>query len=240
MHFYPSEWLSGIGTMAMSAEQCGAFVNLLAHSWAAKPPCSLPNDDKTLAKWSKVSAARWVKIGTLVRQQLVACADGRLRNPKQVAVWLGMMGRRTKTILGANKTNQKRWGRSLEAIPEIEIDSSLRAQAPVATATAAATATAEESKAHPEVLAAVSAVPWRVAPSEQIILSWVQLYGAEHILETIENVRARLPDTHYNYLDSILADRRKKTSVRPAGKPKPTARDFGMRSISDLDAGRKV
>ena len=96
MQFYPPEWLTGTATFAMTSEQRGVFIDLLAHAWNQKPPCSLPDDIAILSAYGRVTAARWGKIGVLLRAQFVRCTDGRLRNPKQVSVWMGMLDIREK------------------------------------------------------------------------------------------------------------------------------------------------
>lgn len=96
MQFYPKEWITGEATRAMNPLQRGGFIDLLAEAWDQKPPCSLPNDADQLANLSRISAQSWTKFGPLILRHFVKCADGRLRNPKQVAVWIGMMELRQK------------------------------------------------------------------------------------------------------------------------------------------------
>ncbi|MEM8626241.1 MAG: DUF1376 domain-containing protein [Pseudomonadota bacterium] len=48
-------------TTHLSAEETGAYVMLLMCAWRS-PSCSLPNDDKKLARMARVSPARWGKI----------------------------------------------------------------------------------------------------------------------------------------------------------------------------------
>lgn len=46
-------------TLHMSAEEFGAFSLLAYHSWREDPPCSIPNDDSTLARIARLSDERW-------------------------------------------------------------------------------------------------------------------------------------------------------------------------------------
>lgn len=94
--FYGKEWLTGTATMAMTPEQRGGYIDLLAHAWDQKPPCSLPDDPSKLAGYSRLGVARWKKVGAFVREQFVKCSDGRLRNLKQINVWLAMIKLREK------------------------------------------------------------------------------------------------------------------------------------------------
>ncbi len=92
--FFASDWLTGQATTRMTPEQKGAFVDLLAHAWIAKPPCTLENDDAVLAKLSGLGP-RWKRTGALVRAQFVPRPDGLLINPKQFEVWQTVDARRT-------------------------------------------------------------------------------------------------------------------------------------------------
>ncbi|HMJ83372.1 MAG TPA: DUF1376 domain-containing protein [Vicinamibacterales bacterium] len=96
MQFYAAEWLSGSGVQAMTAEQVGGFIMLLSQAWLQKPPCSLPDDEAVLASYSRLGLVRWRKASALILAQFVKCSDGRLRNPKQVTVWLDMRTLRQK------------------------------------------------------------------------------------------------------------------------------------------------
>lgn len=48
-------------TLHMSAEEFGAFSLLAYHSWREDPPCSIPNDDSTLARIARLSDERWAE-----------------------------------------------------------------------------------------------------------------------------------------------------------------------------------
>lgn len=114
MNLYFADWLTGTATQAMVNEQTGMFITLLGQAWRQSPPCSLPDDADVLTAYSRTgSKKRWEKVGALVRAQFVKCAsDGRLRNPKQINVWLGMLDIR-------NKRSRSRFGESDETIASL-------------------------------------------------------------------------------------------------------------------------
>jgi uncharacterized protein YdaU (DUF1376 family) len=92
--FYSRDWLAGQGTTAMTPEQKGAFIDLLAHAHQSRPPCTLPDDDDVLAKLSGLGAARWKKVGSLVRAQFLRGPDGLLRNRKQWGIYQELLAYR--------------------------------------------------------------------------------------------------------------------------------------------------
>lgn len=96
-HFYPKDWLTGQTTQAMTPEQRGAFIQLLAQAWERSPRCTLPNDDTQLATLSGLGA-RWKKSGALVRSKFESVPDHPelLRNAKLWSVFENMVALRLK------------------------------------------------------------------------------------------------------------------------------------------------
>lgn len=87
--FFVSDWLTGEATSRMTPEQKGAFIDLLAWSWKSSVPCTLPDDEIVLQKYSGMAPDRWKAAGRLVRAQFVPVAEhpGRIRNPKLWSVY---------------------------------------------------------------------------------------------------------------------------------------------------------
>lgn len=87
LHYFPllaGDWLAGEAVSMMTPEQEGAFIHLLCYAWQSSGvPCSLPNDDATLAHLSRLGK-RWAKVGTFVKAQFDVMEDDptRLRNAK--------------------------------------------------------------------------------------------------------------------------------------------------------------
>lgn len=114
---FAKDWLTGT-TFLMSAEQCGMFINLLAHAWIQSPPASLPNDEYALAMFAKAGTVeRWREAGAIVRAQFDVGADGRLRNAKQWAIYLDALQRRERHIERAHKGANARWGKKKAPAP---------------------------------------------------------------------------------------------------------------------------
>lgn len=60
-------------------ELLGPFLRLRAYAWHQKPPCTLPDDDRALARISGL-AAEWPAHAAVIREQLTPVEGGRLRD----------------------------------------------------------------------------------------------------------------------------------------------------------------
>lgn len=60
--FYPRDFASDGAVEAMSTKAVGAYILLLCKAWFESPPGTLPDDDVTLAKWSRLSAKDWAEV----------------------------------------------------------------------------------------------------------------------------------------------------------------------------------
>lgn len=99
--FYVNDWLGGEATSQMTPAQEGAFIRLLAISWASKTaPCTLPNDDAALAQMSRLHG-QWKKLGPFIKQQF-ELVDGRLRNPKLWDVYQASLALHHKKVLAGS------------------------------------------------------------------------------------------------------------------------------------------
>lgn len=103
LHYFPlfaSDWLSSEAITLMKPEQEGAFIRLLIVAWnSSELPCSLPNDEVTLAHLSRLGK-RWKKLGPLVRAQFVEVEGDptRLRNPKLWDVYVTSIAKHEKAV----------------------------------------------------------------------------------------------------------------------------------------------
>lgn len=75
--FYPKDFAADEKVEAMTTEQVGAYILLLCKAWQADPPASLPNDDQTLAKYSRLSAVKWAELKAGVLSPFVLGLDNR-------------------------------------------------------------------------------------------------------------------------------------------------------------------
>lgn len=71
---------------AMTTEEFGAYIHLLIKAWKADPPCTIPDDDEILARWSRMTDRQWKKCRKRVLAPWKLLQDGRLQQKRLVQV----------------------------------------------------------------------------------------------------------------------------------------------------------
>ncbi len=108
--FYPSEWFARARRLSIDGQ--AALVNLMAEAWRAAedghPPCTIPDDDESLAELSGLGA-RWAKVARALRQQFTP-VDGRLRDERLHRYWMDLMEHRARRSAAGKRGNLARWG----------------------------------------------------------------------------------------------------------------------------------
>lgn len=81
--FYVNDWLGSQDIDMMTAEQTGAYISLLARSFNCSPECCLPNNDRLLQRWSKMTETDWESQKDAVLSKFDEIENGQyLRNEK--------------------------------------------------------------------------------------------------------------------------------------------------------------
>lgn len=117
--FYPKDFAGDGKVEAMTTQAVGAYILLLCKAWAETPPASVPNDDSTLARWSRVAPDVWTGIRSMVLSPFVELPDGRLSQPRLLDEWKKAKSRSTK----AKRAAETRWiegrcsGNALASLP---------------------------------------------------------------------------------------------------------------------------
>jgi len=106
MDFYPADWL--LGTMSMSAEARGAYIDLLCHAWDQG---TIPADDTKLHRLARVDAETWARVRNEVLAKFVETRDGRLRH-RRVDAELRRAKQRSKI---ASSNARKRYSKTANA-----------------------------------------------------------------------------------------------------------------------------
>ena len=105
--FWARDWLSSVAIAAMTPEQEGGYLHLLALSWFENPPCSLVDDDAVLARLSRLGPRRWRNVGASIRAQFepieVLGSGARLRNSKLYSVYCDMIASRERRVSAGKK-----------------------------------------------------------------------------------------------------------------------------------------
>lgn len=95
--FFAKDWLSSPARMAMSPEQRGAYIDLLAIAWGnGEFEPGLPDDDPSLARLSSLGT-KWKRLGGIIRAQFVF-RDGMLRNERLSVVWYEQQRKHGKAV----------------------------------------------------------------------------------------------------------------------------------------------
>lgn len=76
-HFFPDDFSSDRNVEAMTAEEVGAYILLICKSWSEEPVASIPDDDRILSRWSRMSPERWSACRASVLAAFKLGKDGR-------------------------------------------------------------------------------------------------------------------------------------------------------------------
>lgn len=76
--FYPKDFAADDAVELMSTKAVGAYILLLCKAWHQDPPASLPNDDRVLARWSRLEPDDWREVKPEVVAAFTVGSDGRL------------------------------------------------------------------------------------------------------------------------------------------------------------------
>ena len=130
-------FLASESAACMSNEQLGAYFRLLMHAWQGRPPCTIPDDDRALARLAGMTLRRWRTAGDLVRAKFVETDGKRLINNKlakqydvaarrhQVAVARARAGGRARARRAATSSAQAQPELSSSQLKEIERESTV-------------------------------------------------------------------------------------------------------------------
>ncbi len=82
IRFYVNDFLGSNKVAAMSSAEVGAHVMLMCRAWTNDPPATIPDDDKVLARWARMSPAEWAQVKANVLAAWRVQEDGRLVQPR--------------------------------------------------------------------------------------------------------------------------------------------------------------
>lgn len=108
--FYVDNFVSDPKVEAMETEEVGAYLLLLCKAWKEDPPGTIPNDDRTLCKWTRISRERWTEIKNRVLGPWRLQGDGRWHQKRMEHEWDAMMLRRARRAQSGRVAMRKRWG----------------------------------------------------------------------------------------------------------------------------------
>lgn len=130
--FYPNDFSSDDKVEAMSTEAVGCYVLLMCKAWRSNPPATLPDDDGLLARWARVSDARWNDLKPQVLSAWTLTPGKRWLQRRLKKEWDKQRERRVERSTSGKKGAAKRWqaygsanGSAIakESVSETEIES---------------------------------------------------------------------------------------------------------------------
>ena len=76
-YFFPDDFSSDRNVEAMTTEEVGAYMLLICKSWREEPVASIPDDDRILARWTRLSPEQWSACRASVLAAFKLGRDGR-------------------------------------------------------------------------------------------------------------------------------------------------------------------
>jgi uncharacterized protein YdaU (DUF1376 family) len=110
--FYPDDFVSDGKVEAMTTEEVGAYMLLLCKAWREKPAATVPNDDRVLARWARLTPDRWTecKVAVMAPWKLLK-GDLRYQQPRMKREYDKMLDRRRQAHDSATAAANARWER---------------------------------------------------------------------------------------------------------------------------------
>ena len=83
--FYPKDFLASPDVQMMNAQEVGAYCLLLFNAWEATDrPGYLPNDERKLMRWARLSKEEWADSRDILLEKFPASACGQFRYNKRL------------------------------------------------------------------------------------------------------------------------------------------------------------
>lgn len=114
--FYVDDFASDGDVEAMSTEAVGAYILLLCKAWREDPPATIPNNDRILARWARVSDSVWEDLRREVLAPWHPVTDDRLVQPRLRREFEKQRANRTKRSTSGRKGAEARWERHSKRI----------------------------------------------------------------------------------------------------------------------------
>jgi len=106
--FWAKEYLTNETLAMWPVERKGALLELRAHAWLAEPPCTLPDDDRVLAKLSGLNR-KWHRHSTELRKCFDSIDGDRLRDPYLTMLYEEMVSQAERRSNAGRKAAAARW-----------------------------------------------------------------------------------------------------------------------------------
>lgn len=110
--FYVLDFEGDDKVAAMEPPAVAAHVHLMCKAWHQQPPGTLPNDDKTLSMWARLSMDQWnLHKNTILSAYAFASEDGRWHQKRLESEYAKLMESIRKKKKSAKDAADVRWGK---------------------------------------------------------------------------------------------------------------------------------
>lgn len=110
--FYPDDFASDGDVEAMSTAQVGAYMLLLCKAWREEPVGSVPDDDRRLARWARMTPEEWSEAKSAVLAPFALRTDGRWHQPRMEREFMKLRESSRRRAEAGAVGAEKRWGKS--------------------------------------------------------------------------------------------------------------------------------
>lgn len=108
--FYPDDFASDGDVEAMSTAQVGAYMLLLCKAWREEPVGSVPDDDRRLARWARMTPEEWSEAKSAVMTPFNLRTDGRWHQPRMEREFMKLRESSRRRAEAGTVGAEKRWG----------------------------------------------------------------------------------------------------------------------------------
>jgi uncharacterized protein YdaU (DUF1376 family) len=110
--FYVDDFSSDGKVEAMTTEEVGAYMLLLCKAWRERPPGSIPDDDRVLARWARLTPDRWRECRSAVLAAFIAGKDSRWHQKRMRKVYEKMRISAERRSAAGKAGAGRRWSKS--------------------------------------------------------------------------------------------------------------------------------
>lgn len=115
---YPQDFSSDSKVEAMTTREVGAYWLLLCKAWYETPVGTIPDNDRVLARWARLTPDEWTECRDAVLAPFKPCTDNRLLSPRLSSEYRKLMENRKKKSIAGKAGAEVRWQRYGDAITD--------------------------------------------------------------------------------------------------------------------------
>lgn len=107
--FYVDDFSSDGNVEAMTTKEVGAYILLMCKAWREEPPGSIPNDDRVLARWSRLAPDEWSECRTGVLAAFRLGTDSRWHQKRLRKEYDKLLAFQKDRSVNGKKGAETRW-----------------------------------------------------------------------------------------------------------------------------------